>query len=130
MTAPRVSHTKEVPGGVLTTLAYGWARHLTSIPRHLFDWRSCSSVLSSVASDGSRHRHLPEEELGVDGAERRSRLSSASRRLANSRADVDEMAVGIAERHGPVSPWLGGRRQNPFDPDPVDAGIRLVDVSG
>jgi len=42
----------------------------------------------------------------------------------------DEMALGITERHGPIAPWLGGWGQNPFDPDSVDAGIRLVDVLG
>jgi hypothetical protein len=40
------------------------------------------------------------------------------------------MAMGISERHGPITPWLGGRAQDPFDPDPVDAGILLVDVVG
>ena len=25
-----------------------------------------------------------------------------------SREDVDEMALGITERHGPIPPWLGG----------------------
>jgi hypothetical protein len=40
------------------------------------------------------------------------------------------MPLGITERHGPITPWLGARGQNPFDPDPVDAGILLVDVLG
>jgi hypothetical protein len=70
----------------------------------------------------------PDEGLGreLDG----DNFSSASRRLANSREDVDEMALGITEHHGPIAPWLGGRGQNPFDPDSVDAGILLVDVLG
>jgi hypothetical protein len=40
------------------------------------------------------------------------------------------MSLGITERHGPIAPWLSGRGQNPFDPDSVDPGIRLVDVVG
>jgi hypothetical protein len=40
------------------------------------------------------------------------------------------MALGISERHGPITPRLGSRGQNPFDPDSVDAGILLVDVVG
>jgi len=40
------------------------------------------------------------------------------------------MALGITERHGPITPWWGGWGQNPFDPDSVDAGILLVDVLG
>jgi hypothetical protein len=40
------------------------------------------------------------------------------------------MALRITKRHGPITPWLGGRGQNPLNPDPVDAGILLVDVVG
>jgi len=40
------------------------------------------------------------------------------------------MALGITKRHGPITPWLGGRGQNPLNPDSVDAGILLVDILG
>src|SRR5215468_96639 len=86
------------------------------------------SLLSETI--GGRSWMRVSEDNAMAGSHGRRQLFGCLLRVLRAREDVDQVSLGIAEDHAPISPRLRCRRQDPLDaecPDPLVFGVCVVD---